>query len=165
MTIHLGGLYTYLMRIKFITDQIAVGGAINTPKTMQQVEKMGITHIINLDQICCGVDYIETLHYYIRDDGSKRPPRYIASCIAFALDVLNEPSNKLFIHCAAGRRRSTSIAYAVLRALGYSSEAAETLIIKEYFEPLESKGSFRRPTKAIQYKEEIEAYVSNFSYC
>ena len=46
----------------------------------------------------------------------------------FALQALEDPEAKLFVHCAAGVHRAPMMALAVLCATGYSLEEAKHLI-------------------------------------
>jgi hypothetical protein len=149
------------MRIQFITKNLACGGAINDKGAFNITMGHGITHIINLDKVCYGADKVETLHYRIKDNGKSRPDRFILCCLIFAIEVLKDPKNKLLVHCAAGRRRSTSICYGILRYLGHSPDEAEDIIIEKYFKPVEERDrGFRRPSSIIRYKKDIERVIS-----
>jgi hypothetical protein len=152
------------MRIQFITSNLACGGAINGEGAFKSTLNHGVTHIINLDKVCHGVDKIETMHYEIKDDGKKRPDRLILCCLFFALEVLRDPKNKLLVHCAAGKNRSASVCYAILRCQGASPQEAEETMGEKYFKPLEKRDkNFRRP-KAIKYKEDVERVLSHYPF-
>lgn len=132
------------MRIQFVFPNLACGGAVGTEDALVQVLNRGITHILDLDHRCEAEkiealmiealmeaqDFpgAEVLHYHIPDDGTPRPKRFWSVCIPWALDVLAEPDSKLFIHCAAGRSRSVSLLYGVIRACGHSVDDTLTII-------------------------------------
>lgn len=148
------------MRIGFINDQIAIGGAINESSTLRDtLKKHKLTHIINLDKVCVGVSKVETLHYYIEDNGKTKPYRYYHTCALFALEVLKNPKNRLLIHCSAGRNRSVCITYLVLRLQGYSHESARKLIWSTYIRGLIKKDKDYRPPERLRYRDDIELYL------
>jgi len=147
------------LRIGFILPNLAIGGAINDCSAMDKCTVKGITHIINLDKECVSVDTIPTLHYYMHDDGLPKPDSYYISAVLFALEALKIKDAKLFVHCAAGRNRSVSITYAILRALEYSPQSAKELIKKNYIEPMEKRDTnFDRP-KGIRYEQDVEKII------
>lgn len=167
------------MRFGYVTEQIAIGGAINELPTYYQMQKWlnGITHIICLTRLCeHRLEYfekaghnIEILHYYLHDDGKEKPYRYWATHVEYALDVLKNPTNKLLIHCAAGRNRSTSIAYAVLLALGMPVRKAKKTILKNYADRMyEQEKHINHPGRYkkledIRYKDQVDKFYSVWS--
>lgn len=151
------------MRIQFITEQIAVGGAMNDQSAFNQVKAKGVTHIIDLDE-GCDVRWtkdIEVLHYYLPDDGEPKPHRWFAIPVAFALDVLRDASAKLFIHCAAGRNRSVSVAYAILRCSGYTEQESLNLIGFRYSLPLAIRDFNFKAIRGIRYKEDADRFIES----
>lgn len=158
------------MRFGYVTDQIAIGGAINSKETYNQMQHYlgGITHIICLTRLCehrfDDDPYPEILHYYFYDDGEWKPYRYWAVHVEFALDALRDPDAKLLIHCAAGRNRSTSIAYAILLCLNYSRDQARKMILDKYAKKmyeqekhLKNSGAYK-PLYDIRYKENVDYF-------
>ena len=132
------------MRIAQVTDRLYCGGAVNDASALESVKKFGITHILNLDSKCHGVKEIETMHYYLDDDGEHKPDRYYDICIRYGVMVLRESENKLFVHCAAGRNRSASICYGILCCRGPHEEAER--LVKEYFDTISKKDkNWERP--------------------
>ncbi len=157
------------MRIQFINNQIAIGGAMRDESALQTVINKGITHIIDLDYQCdasfelakeCG---IEVLHYHLPDDGEEKPYRYFAACVEFALNVLCNKEHKLFIHCAAGRSRSVSIAYAILRIQGNSREKAKNIIGLKYSLPLSIRDLNFKAIRRIRYEEDAEIFLERYN--
>ena len=156
------------MRCEYATPQIAIGGAMNTREAYDQMQSHldGITHIICLTRLCQhrfdDTPKAEILHYYMPDDGKFKPYRYWAACVEFALDVLENPHSKLLIHCAAGRNRSTSVAYAVLRCKGnYQSWEAEKAILR-YADIIHKRDTDYPPLSSIKYKADVDLFYTRW---
>lgn len=117
------------MDMTWVTDRIAVGGGIWHERNMIDVVAAGITHVIDMQ-----IEFDDTLlaePYGVRvlwnptdDDFRTKPPELLQRGVDFALEALDEPDSKVFIHCAAGVHRAPMMALAVLRAQGWSLEAA-----------------------------------------
>jgi len=121
------------MDITWITDRIAVGGGIWTDEKMIEVVRQGITHIIDMqiefDDTKLAEPYgVQVLWNPVDDDFQPKPSEVFQRGVEFALDALEEPQTKLFIHCAAGVHRAPMMGLAVLRALGFSLQDAKQLI-------------------------------------
>ncbi len=161
------------MRFGYVTEQIAIGGVPGSQEVYDQMQRWlgGITHIICLTELCehnyDNIHNAEILHFYLSDDGKQKPNRYWATCVEYALGVLKHKDNRLLIHCAAGRNRSTSIAYAVLRCIGYKAENAEEIILRNYADKmheqekhLNNPGAYRR-LKSIRYKDQVDLWFDS----
>lgn len=64
-------------------------------------------------------------------DGGRRrgpPAGYWLRTVDLAVAVLADPSNRLYVHCAAGKNRGPAHAYAILRALGHHPDEPRRLI-------------------------------------
>ena len=121
------------MDMTWITDRIAVGGGIWTDEKMIEVVRQGVTHIIDMqiefDDTKLAEPYgIKVLWNPVDDDFQPKPPEVFQRGVEFAMDALDEPESKLFIHCAAGVHRAPMMGLAVLRALGFSLADARQLI-------------------------------------
>jgi len=57
-----------------------------------------------------------------------KPPALFQAGVDFALDALDEPKSKIYIHCAAGVHRAPMMTLAILRVLGRSLKDAKNLI-------------------------------------
>jgi len=139
-------------------ENIYVGGAINEQPTMNDVLNMGITHIISLTRDCdirfIPNNEIIVLHFYTPDDGQPKGSEFWDTCTTFGCWVLhpmNDGKNHLLIHCAAGRNRSVSVAYKLLRALGYTDARARDILVKHYPKDLAKRDPNFRPLKDIRY--------------
>jgi predicted protein tyrosine phosphatase len=63
------------------------------------------------------------------DDGAPREAAYWLRTVELAGQVLADPANRLFVHCAAGKNRGPAHAYAILLAIGHSPDEAKRLIL------------------------------------
>jgi protein-tyrosine phosphatase len=150
------------MDITWLTDRIAVGGGIWTQDNMGKVAREGVTHIINMQIEFddtplakeCGV---HVLWNPTDDDFESKPAELFQRGVDFARTALEEPTAKLFIHCAAGVHRAPMMALALLGAMGWKVEDGMKLIetrrpvvdfadvyvrsVEEFLERVEPQGS------------------------
>lgn len=75
------------------------------------------------------------------DDGSTKPASWFATYVPRALATLDEPSQRLFVHCAIGSNLGPSGAFAILLMLGWTPDDA-----------LQASRA-QRPYAQIQYAE------------
>jgi protein-tyrosine phosphatase len=147
------------MDITWITDQIALGGGIWNEEKMDNLARLGVTHIIDMqiefdDTPLAEPHGIAVLWNAVDDDFQPKPPEVFQRGVEFALDALNSDDNgKLFIHCAAGVHRAPMMTLALLRVLGYSLDEAMMLIEE------------RRPVVdfADVYVRSVENFVRTYS--
>lgn len=116
-----------------MTDRIAVGGGIWNDDNMAELVRVGVTHIINMqiefdDRPLARGYPVTVLHNPTDDDFQIKPPQLFQSGVEFALGALDEPENKVYIHCAAGVHRAPMMTLAVMRVLGWPLEEAKDLI-------------------------------------
>lgn len=115
----------------FVTPRIGVGPAIFTEDYLNQLHSHGITHIIDLWEIWNDADFgddrFQTIQLAQLDD--MAPRTHTIAGIAFALAALSQPGTKLYVHCHAGRSRSPAMAYAIIRSLGVSADAASRMFV------------------------------------
>jgi protein tyrosine phosphatase (PTP) superfamily phosphohydrolase (DUF442 family) len=121
------------MDMTWITDRIAVGGGIWYDENMTELVRMGVTHIINMqiefDDRPLARGYPVTVYSNPTDDDFQlKPPRLFEGAIEFAVEALDQPETKIYIHCAAGVHRAPMMTLALLRVLGWPLEEAKTLI-------------------------------------
>lgn len=63
------------------------------------------------------------------DVGLRQPPKLWSAAATFTARLVdNDATAGVLIHCQQGRRRSTMVAYAVLRLRGFSAADATALI-------------------------------------
>lgn len=121
------------MDLTWVTERIAVGGAIWVAERMQEVAHAGVTHVIDMqmefDDTALGAEAgVAVLWNPIDDDFEPKHPAIFERGVKFALNALRDPQAKLFIHCAAGVHRAPMMALAVLGAMGTPLEDAKKLI-------------------------------------
>lgn len=136
------GYHTVLRRIlrrnppldyQFVTERIAVGAEIRSPSNMQKMADAGFTHIISMqedvnDPELAAPHGIEVHWERILDDYEPKAPEHFDRVVKFAEVALQDPDNKLYIHCYAGVHRGPLMTLAVLRSLGHTTGEAMFLI-------------------------------------
>ena len=146
------------MDMTWVTDRIAVGGGIWNELKMIEVAEAGVTHVINMqiefDDRHLGIPHgINVLWNPTDDDFQFKPPELFERGVDFALEALDYPNTKLFIHCAAGVHRAPMMTLAVLRAMGWELKEATKLIQK------------RRPVVdfADVYVRSVEEFIKGYT--
>ena len=144
------------MDITWVTQRIAVGGGIWNSENMEKVASEGITHVIDMqiefDDTPLGLEHgVEVLWNPTDDDFTPKPPELFRKGVNFALEALERPDAKLFIHCAAGVHRAPMMALAVLGSMGWSVKDAMRMI------------EARRPAAdfADVYVESVEKFLNH----
>jgi protein-tyrosine phosphatase len=126
------------MDMTWITDRIAVGGGIWNDENMAEVVKLGVTHIIDMqiefdDRPLAEPYPVKVLFNPTDDDFQIKPPVLFQAGVDFALEALDEPNGKVFIHCAAGVHRAPMMTLAVMRVLGWPLQKAKDLILERRY--------------------------------
>ena len=124
------------MDMTWVTDRIAVGGGIWNELKMMEVVDQGVTHIINMqiefDDRHLGVPYgVRVLWNPTDDDFQVKPPELFQRGVDFAIEALEHPNGKVFIHCAAGVHRAPMMTLAIMGAMGWDLSEAKNLIQKQ----------------------------------
>jgi protein tyrosine phosphatase (PTP) superfamily phosphohydrolase (DUF442 family) len=126
------------MDMTWVTDRIAVGGGIWNDENMAALVKLGVTHIINMqiefDDRPLAQGYpVQVLHNPTDDDFLPKPPQLFQNGVQFALEALDEPESKVYVHCAAGVHRAPMMTLAILRVLGWALDDAKELILQQRY--------------------------------
>jgi protein-tyrosine phosphatase len=121
------------MDMTWVTDRIAVGGGIWNDENMEELVRHGVTHIIDMqiefdDRPLAEPYPVEVLFNPTDDDFLPKSPELFQAGVDFALEALDEPQNRIYIHCAAGVHRAPMMTLAILRVLGWSLQDAKALI-------------------------------------
>jgi protein-tyrosine phosphatase len=121
------------MDMTWVTERVAVGGGIWVEERMAEVAAAGVTHVIDMqiefDDTALGEQAgVVVLWNPVDDDFLPKDAEVFERGVSFALEALEDPRAKLFVHCAAGIHRAPMMALAVLCATGYSLEQAKRLI-------------------------------------
>jgi protein-tyrosine phosphatase len=140
----------------FITPRLATGGALTGPADVDALQAAGITHVID-----CRVEFddgtllaqrFRYLYDPTPDDGNPKPPSWFQPGIAFGLQALSQPGNRLYAHCTAGVNRGPSMCYAIMRAFGWSSADAMSTI------------KTARPVAQVRYSNDADAAIVTLAY-
>ena len=121
------------MDITWVTERVALGGGIWNAQNMAELARAGITHVLNMqlefdDRPLAAPLGIRVLWNPTDDDFLLKPPELFKRGIDFALEALEDPGARLYVHCAAGVHRAPMMTLAVLCAMGWEIEAAMVLI-------------------------------------
>jgi hypothetical protein len=114
---------------QWITDRIALGSAVLTADHVRAVTQEAITHVLDLRLCEGGADLwrgtaVTHLHCGTADDGKPKPAAWFERGVGFVLGALAVPRARILIHCALGVSRAPSMAYAVMRVMGWPPEEA-----------------------------------------
>jgi protein-tyrosine phosphatase len=112
-----------------ITGRVFCGGQINDSADVNELVAAGVTHIIDAQVERDDAPLMTSgLHYLwvpTADDGvHPKPVEWFSRAIEFAMPALGVPGGVVFTHCAAGVNRGPSLAYAIMRAQGWSAADA-----------------------------------------
>ena len=118
---------------QFVTERLAIGGAIYTQENMRALATAGITHVVNLqhefdDQSLSDGTGVQVLSSGCEDDFLPKPYELFRRAVEFTLEALRDPQAKILFHCAAGVHRSPMVLLAVLRVLGHDRRQATHMI-------------------------------------
>jgi protein-tyrosine phosphatase len=92
-----------------------------------------VTHVLNMqiefdDRPLAEPFGIRVLWNPTDDDFLLKPPELLKRGVDFALEALERPEARLYVHCAAGVHRAPMMTLAVLCAMEWEIEAAMVLI-------------------------------------
>jgi protein-tyrosine phosphatase len=126
------------MDMTWVTDRIAVGGGIWNEENMEELVQHGVTHIIDMqiefdDRPLAEPYPVEVLFNPTDDDFLPKPPELFQAGVDFALEAMEEPQSRIYIHCAAGVHRAPMMTLAILRVLGWSLQDAKALIQEQRY--------------------------------
>jgi protein-tyrosine phosphatase len=100
---------------------------------MEELAQAGVSHVLNMqvefdDRPLAEPYGIRVLWNPTDDDFMAKPPELLKRGVDFAMEALDEPETRLYVHCAAGVHRAPMMALAVLCAMEWEMEAAMVLI-------------------------------------
>jgi len=121
------------MDMTWVTERIALGGGIWNARNMEELAQTGVTHVLNMqvefdDKPLAEPYGVRVLWNPTDDDFLPKPPELLKRGVDFALEALDEPEARLYVHCAAGVHRAPMMTLAVLCAMEWEMEAAMVLI-------------------------------------
>jgi rhodanese-related sulfurtransferase len=138
------------MIVFFMTKRLAFGSKVRLNRHIEKLYELGITHVIDVRNYPSKkLRKFKTVHLNFKDDARPRPMWFYAQALRFYEKALERSNSKIYVMCRAGRRRSASMTYFLLRASGLGSNAAEATI--------------RRARPCVQivraYRESSEQYL------
>lgn len=112
-----------------ITERLFCGGQINDSADVNALCLAGITHVIDAQiERNDGPLMISGIRYLwapTADDGvHPKPVEWFKDAISFAMSAFLLPGCAVLTHCRAGVNRGPSLAYAIMRAQGWSAGQA-----------------------------------------
>jgi len=121
------------MDITWITERVALGGGIWNERNMEELAQAGVTHVLNMqiefdDRPLAELYRIKVLWNPTDDDFLPKPPELLNRGVDFALEALDDPEAKLYVHCAAGVHRAPMMTWAILGAMEWELDPAMVLI-------------------------------------
>jgi protein-tyrosine phosphatase len=121
------------MDITWVTERVALGGGIWNARNMEELAQAGVTHVVNMqiefdDRPLAKAHGIRVLWNPTDDDFLPKPPELLKRGVDFALEALEEPEARIYVHCAAGVHRAPMMTLAVLCALEWEMDEAMVLI-------------------------------------
>jgi protein-tyrosine phosphatase len=121
------------MDMSWVTERVAVGGGIWNARNMEELAQSGVTHVLNMqlefdDRPLAAPYGIRVLWNPTDDDFLPKPSELLRRGVDFALEAMDQPEARLYIHCAAGVHRAPMMTLAVLCAMEWEMEAAMVLI-------------------------------------
>ena len=121
------------MDTTWVTERVALGGGIWNVRNMEELAQSGVTHVLNMqlefdDRPLAEAFGVRVLWNQTDDDFLPKSPELLKRGVDFALEALEDPEARLYIHCAAGVHRAPMMTLAVLCALDWEIEAAMVLI-------------------------------------
>jgi len=115
----------------FVSDQLAFGSKVRLNRHVEKLRQLGITHIIDARNYPSKkLRKFKTIHLNFKDDARPRPMWFYHRALKFYGAALKTPRSKVFVMCRAGRRRSASLTYSLLRASGHAPANARTIMYK-----------------------------------
>jgi protein-tyrosine phosphatase len=121
------------MDVSWITERVGLGGGIWNARNMNELALEGVTHVLNMqiefdDRPLAEPHSIRVLWNPTDDDFLPKPPELLQRGVDFALQAMEEPEARLYVHCAAGVHRAPMMTLAVLCAMEWELEEAMELI-------------------------------------
>ena len=120
------------MKVFWVSKRLAFGSAITTGGHVEQLQALGITHVINLRHGKHGKQMRQFEHLWLpfRDDKKPRPNWSHRDAMRFYRKAMRRPKSKVLCMCHHGVSRSASLAYFLLREDGLSIAKAKSTVLK-----------------------------------
>jgi protein-tyrosine phosphatase len=138
------------MIVFFVTERLSFGSKVRLKRHAEKLHELGITHVIDVRMYPSKkLRKFTTIHLNFKDNARPRPMWFYARALRFYRKALEQQNSKVYVMCRAGRRRSASLAYFLLRATGATPFEAEGAVLRA------------RPCAMIvkAYRESSEKYL------
>ena len=117
------------MTVFFVTTRLAFGSKVRLNRHVEKLQELGITHVIDVRNYPSKkLRKFKTLHLNFKDNAHPRPMWFYAQALRFYQKALEQQDSKVYVMCRAGRRRSASMTYFLLRAAGVGPYKAEATV-------------------------------------
>jgi hypothetical protein len=139
------------MIVFIVTKRLAFGSRVRLNRHVEKLRELGITHVIDVRMYPSKkLRAFKAIHLNFKNNARPRPMWFDARALHFYRKALELPNAKVYVMCQAGRRRSASLTYFLLRATGASPSEAEDAVL------------LARPCAMIvkTYRESGEKYLS-----
>ena len=120
------------MKAYFVHKRLAFGSGIKTWRHVEQLQTLGITHLINLRFNRHGKreETFKVLWMPFRDDKQSRPRWFYREAWNFYSKAMKESDAKIFVMCRVGICRSASLTYFLFRTSGVAIESARETVAR-----------------------------------
>jgi protein-tyrosine phosphatase len=117
------------MKVFWVSERLAFGSKCTRARHVEALESLGITHVIDVRNYPGKkIRKFKTIHLNFEDDARPRPMWFYARALSFYEKALKAANAKVYVMCRAGRRRSASLTYFLLRASGVGARKAENIV-------------------------------------
>jgi protein-tyrosine phosphatase len=121
------------MKVFWVSKRLAFGSAVATWGHVEQLQALGITHVINLRHGRHGKKIREFKYLWLpfKDDMKSRPRWFYRHALRFYNRAIHKPNSKVFVMCHHGICRSPSLTYFLLRgASGFTHPQAQKAVLR-----------------------------------
>lgn len=117
------------MKAFFINGRLAFGSKVNKQRHVEKLRALGITHVVDLPGYHSKkLREFNTVWLGFKDNAKPRPRWFYGRALSFHEQAMSQPQIKVFVMCRAGKRRSPSLTYFLLRASGISPRKAQATV-------------------------------------
>lgn len=120
------------MRAYWVSKRLGFGSAITTWGHVEQLQALGVTHVVNLRHGKHGkkIRQFKSLWLPFEDDMRPRPKWFYRRALRFYRKAMRKPNTKVLVMCHHGVCRSPSLAYFLMRASGADHFQAQRAIVR-----------------------------------
>lgn len=141
----------------WVTNRIAVGGAITSMFDARRVASDGVTHVLNVRTNQDEVPFVQKAGMSYASNPTKdqdtktKPPLWFRQSADIISAALSQKGAKILVHCQGGMNRGPISVYFFLRSMGLKKDLCTQLIVDA-----------RPIAKNMDYVDDAEAALDNF---